>query len=69
MGGRGSFEKKLRDMQIFCGDPGTRPPLSRYAVRIVTFCPPALAIHDMGPDALTSPPPGSASGPKFVQLP
>ena len=32
----------------------------------MTFCPPALAIQNMGPDALTSPPPGGASGPNFV---
>jgi hypothetical protein len=30
----------------------------------VTFCPPALAIQDMSPDAPTSPP-GGASGLKF----
>ena len=41
---------------------GTTLLLPRCAVRIVTFCPPALAIHEMSPDAPTSPPPGGASG-------
>jgi len=40
---------------------GTSASLPRCAVRIVTFCPPALAIQQMSPDAPTSPP-GGASG-------
>jgi hypothetical protein len=49
--------KKIPLMRFFCGSGGTPPRVGRYAVRIVTFCPPALAIHDMSPDAPTSPPP------------
>jgi hypothetical protein len=41
---------------------GTRRGPCRFAVWIVTFCPPALAIQNMGPDALTSPPPVAHPG-------
>ena len=62
----GSVPKKRRAPRNFFEIDGTPYGLTRYAVRIVTFCPPALAIQNMGPDALTSPPPGGASGLNFV---
>src|SRR3546814_12857201 len=40
---------------------GTGCRVPRFPLRIVTFCPPALAIQNMSPDAPTSPP-GGASG-------
>src|SRR3954470_10093726 len=55
----------MGDLRKKSAPGGTAPPLPRCAVRIVTFCPPALAIHDMGPDALTSPPPVAPPGPNF----
>ncbi len=42
----------------------------RFTLRIVTFCPPALAIQDMGPEASTLPPPVTLPGLKlFGALP
>ena len=38
----------------------------RCAVRIVTFCPPALAIRLNGPGTANPPPPGGVSGPSSV---
>src|SRR5215213_3171061 len=58
----GGLQKKFTPMRFFCMRRGTGPPLLRCAVRIVTFCPPALAIHDMSPDAPTSPPPVAPPG-------
>lgn len=39
--------------------------MDRSALRIVTFCPPALAIQDMGPEASTLPPPVTLPGLKI----
>ena len=39
---------------------------TRCIVRIVTFCPPALAIRLNGPGTANPPPPGGASGPSSV---
>src|SRR3954466_8773859 len=62
---RCGLRKKIAPMQFFQAREGTLASLRRCAVRIVTFCPPALAIHDMGPDALTSPPPVAPPGPNL----
>ena len=69
-------ERECRSGQFAPGNPpknffrlaGTGFRDARSALRIVTLCPPALAIHDIGPEASTLPP-GDVSGPKFVRGP
>ena len=61
----GSLRKQPKKFQKLGIWPELNSNKGRCAVRIVTFCPPALAIRLNGPGTANPPPPGGVSGPLF----
>ena len=53
----GSLRRQRKKFRKTCGEPEPISKKGRYAVRIVTFCPPALAIRLNGPGTANPPPP------------